>query len=262
MKSSAHPNFENPPIVEIGIGVAFSKPERLSIGQLGRFWATIAGDFPYSEDHNPVGSPAEWAASVEGLPLPRLWVIAAGGNTLLQLQVDRFGLNWRRQKDSDRYPDFASRLEAFLGYWKLFCEFAQEVCGGDAAVRSAEIIKVSRSHETDGWAGFEEMAKVCSAVSWPASRDEWKLKHVALNFGMEHRDGKGRFELKSASATADPSRRLLLTEIRVEPNDIRSTLSDLGNLEERLWTGNELANLIFTTFAPLEIQQNAWQRTS
>lgn len=57
-------------------------------------------------------------------PLPRFWLMSEDECELLQLQVDRLLLNWRKRQDHDQYPRFANvygRYKKLLASFGDFC---------------------------------------------------------------------------------------------------------------------------------------------
>ena len=140
MGPSRHPKFTKPPIGEIGISVLFVRPPFLTSAHLGRFWERVKEDLPRAEDHAPSGLPSDWGMSAEGFPLPRLWLVESRGSVLIQLQVNRFDLNWRWLGPNDTYPSFDVQLAKLMDYWRRFADFLNEHSDAAILVRGAEVL--------------------------------------------------------------------------------------------------------------------------
>ena len=89
--------FDQPPVIEVACGVAFTLPKPLKTAHIGRYWSRIVGEFPRCDDAAPIamivegqGTPdtTDFNVQVEHVALPpmrRAWLINAEGTHLLQL---------------------------------------------------------------------------------------------------------------------------------------------------------------------------------
>lgn len=131
--SSELPKYEKPPVVEVAISVQFDELAAFSPVHYGLFWERIRDRYPKTEHHPPLGSIMEVFGtqgvqsalmSIEGsFPLGRCWYLGENGQRLLQLQPNRFALNWRKLDADTAYPSydtlrqlFQQELEEFLGF--------------------------------------------------------------------------------------------------------------------------------------------------
>lgn len=119
------PNFTNPPVDEVVLGVQFETPSAYTSVHAGRVWDLFRREFPRVTEvarlepqfevfgGNPTPS---FQFSFGGGPLrSRLWFISKDETHLLQLQEDRFFLNWRKRPNGissgfpyPRYEQIAS----------------------------------------------------------------------------------------------------------------------------------------------------------
>jgi uncharacterized protein (TIGR04255 family) len=100
------PDYDKPPVTEVGLSVTFSSVPTLTTAQLARFWQEHLGDFPRTEDQGYFQSPQELFGPARllatfppiqfGAPPPRMWALNTEGTSVVQLQRDWIGLNWRR----------------------------------------------------------------------------------------------------------------------------------------------------------------------
>jgi uncharacterized protein (TIGR04255 family) len=123
------PNYSNPPIDEVGIGVQFPPIDGLTELRLGLFFSKVRDNYPNSQTIPRMDFPVESLTSdVQGPhltltfqsqpPTGRMLLITEDDEHLIQLQNTRFGVNWRRRTNA--YPHFDEVHERF---WTLLGEF-------------------------------------------------------------------------------------------------------------------------------------------
>src|SRR4051812_36926510 len=103
------PEFERPPLSEVGCALQFAHPLPLNVVDLARLRDAYADRYPETEQH-PAAPPIQRSGQPEfqftlgqGFQLPRLWFLDASSTQLVQLQADRLGWNWRKVRDTDEY---------------------------------------------------------------------------------------------------------------------------------------------------------------
>jgi hypothetical protein len=135
--------FARPPVAEVALAVQLDRPV-VDLDVLAEITPRVRSEFPRREQHPPLppmtedfpvpprapGIQVEFATE---FALPRSWFINQDETRLLQLQADRFALNWRRQSASEVYPryqplrsQFADRLE---GLWQAIEASGKELPG-------------------------------------------------------------------------------------------------------------------------------------
>ncbi|MBI3817454.1 MAG: TIGR04255 family protein [Planctomycetes bacterium] len=119
------PDYTNPPINEVILGVQFNPILNLSIPHLGMLWTMLKDRFPKIEQREPIApvnesldGPTLRTLSIEFgpqgiLPTPRLWFLKDDGTELLQIQNDRILHNWRQTSGECNYPRYKSLREQF-----------------------------------------------------------------------------------------------------------------------------------------------------
>lgn len=157
--------FSRPPVVEVACGVTFSFPESLKTAHVGAFWEKIRNEFPTVQDAQPLaviterpGVTAAAGMNFEMLdmpPLRRAWFLSADGESLVQLQEDRFLVNWRRAAGNSpsKYPTYEVVIERFKKLWSQFQKFASETGLGVPTILQLELVYVNAIVKTDGFAG-------------------------------------------------------------------------------------------------------------
>lgn len=118
------PEFSNPPLDEVVIGVQFSALPGYSSVLAKDVWSLYKDDFPLIQEHPPIEPTFETFGGIgsqKGVQFkfgphqlnPRLWFISQDQNHLIQFQEDRFLLNWRQQANGNQYPRFEGVSENF-----------------------------------------------------------------------------------------------------------------------------------------------------
>ena len=105
------PDFDNPPVIETVLGVQFTPLPKFGIPHYGLYWEKIKKAYDHYEVHPPIvsvpderGTDGEFLIDLARGPNFRCWFIDESNNNLIQLQKDRFILNWRKVKGDEAYP--------------------------------------------------------------------------------------------------------------------------------------------------------------
>jgi uncharacterized protein (TIGR04255 family) len=129
--------FENAPLVEVALSVQFQPLQMFTSAHAGEFWQIIKPDFLLTQEQPPLAPIGEFFGQVSGFPnFPqfaiqmggigiRNWFSTADGTYLLQLQRDRFALNWRKTPSNPDYPRYPVIREKFIELFKLFDGFVE-----------------------------------------------------------------------------------------------------------------------------------------
>lgn len=123
------PEFEQPPVEEVAIGVQFERLAPFRQGHIGLFWHEIRTDYPVTVDQPRLETPLEvlgetqptLSFQVEFLDSPpthRSWFVSADDTMLVQVQDDRFVHNWRFR--GAPYPRFEPLLARFWAQFEVF----------------------------------------------------------------------------------------------------------------------------------------------
>ena len=161
------PDFTDPPLDEVVLGVQFEPIPKYSSVQSMKVWQLFCEEFPKVQEQ-PVLEPqfetfgglnvqAEPRIQVGSLPIgSRLWLLSDDGNHLIQFQRDRLITNWRRQPNTRPYPRFEGLAEAFeVNLNKLVrhfeSEFSYQMNVNQAEVAYINIIPVENFSEAGAW---------------------------------------------------------------------------------------------------------------
>ncbi len=142
----ALPEFADPPVLEVVVGIQFDRLQLLQTGHFGQFWEGIKEAFPTSQDAPPLPDLNMTASlTIEVLSLPplrRMMLISSDNRYVIQVQDTRFHLNWRETKDTV-YPRFNAIFERFKEYWGAFESFVRLAGLGSLKVKGYELTYVN-----------------------------------------------------------------------------------------------------------------------
>lgn len=120
---------------EVVLAVQFATDVIDEVGILSQYLPTIREEFPKLEKQPPLPPMQEDLAHppgpggpqvqfFQGPPATRYWFIAADGTLLIQVQSDRFILNWRQTETKAAYPRYRNLRPAFE---RLFANFLTHI---------------------------------------------------------------------------------------------------------------------------------------
>jgi uncharacterized protein (TIGR04255 family) len=150
------PDFENPPVVEVILGVQFKPINGLRAFNVAHLLDIYHGDFSQLEEKEPLDpvqeklsrEPASQSLvfSIQTVPpLPRFWLKDEADNHLLQIQRNRFLRNWKSfEKDNKaEYPRYPNLKDSFKRDFDKFSQFISDNEMGSIHLEYAEISYVN-----------------------------------------------------------------------------------------------------------------------
>ncbi|HEY8098290.1 MAG TPA: TIGR04255 family protein [Methylobacter sp.] len=168
VQSTPLPEFENPPIDEVAISVEFVPLSGWQMPHAGLYWARIKDRYPHTEVHPPLGPSPElpggdsfqFAPPRFELVLPksnRMWFISEDKVDVIQVQSDRFVMNWRKVAGDEVYPRFDNGIRPrFEREWGEFKRFVKENALGNIEIKNFEISYVNHIVKGREWNTVEE----------------------------------------------------------------------------------------------------------
>jgi uncharacterized protein (TIGR04255 family) len=141
------PEFDNPPVAEVVLGVQFRQlfgMRGLALTPLRERWRV---DYPKIEEQPALAPIVEGEPpniprlqfSVVPLPPTRQLFLSESGNQLTQVQPDRLIINWRTGDPPTKYPRYGYMRNAFTNRFRDLAEFATNENLGDIEVTQAEL---------------------------------------------------------------------------------------------------------------------------
>jgi uncharacterized protein (TIGR04255 family) len=172
------PEFEQPPVSEVAISVDFAPLDGWLPAHAGLYWALIQKQYPKSETHHEASSVIEQFGDNFFQPqMPRVelvgsdelrnirhWFLNETKTELIQVQRDRFIINWRKLADGGPYPRYEQHMRPrWIKEWSAFKGFIAQHGLGEFNVRQCEITYVNDIPQGQGW---EEFADALRLFSW------------------------------------------------------------------------------------------------
>jgi uncharacterized protein (TIGR04255 family) len=124
------PEFSRPPVDEVIIGVQYLPLAGFTDAHVGLYWREVRDELPTAESHPRLDTPFEQLGPGRPASMPnvfmvagpqgRTWLKTPSDDELVQIQDDRFLLNWRRR--GGEYPRFDSLYPRFAARFALFRE--------------------------------------------------------------------------------------------------------------------------------------------
>jgi len=258
------PEFANPPVTEVVLGVQFDPIKGLRTPQIGMLWQEFKDRLSVTEEQAPLESVIERfgaarrpAGSVQiqmldAPPTPRCWFLNEAGSELIQIQPDRFIRNWRKVGKDDEYPRYQRKLRpAFADEYARFVAFIEKEKLGELTPNQCEVTYVNLIAPCEVWHDHAEADKVVTVLSQHYSDDfggkpedmRLEMRYVIPNdagepIGRLHVSLDPVFHLKDST----PMLRLSLTARgRPEGEDVDGVLRflDLG----RAWVVRVFASV-------------------
>ena len=157
------PEFGKPPVSEVALSVEFEPLANWRSPHAGLYWGRINSEYPHTEAKLPVPSQIEnFDAEFRQGPtvrvemvdpdLSRFWFLAEPPNRLIQVQRDRFIINWRKVRGDEVYPRYEVEMRPRLEReWAGFQKFVAEHGIGGITVRQCEITYVNDIPRGGDW---------------------------------------------------------------------------------------------------------------
>ena len=177
MQRPSHlPNFDEPPLNEVVLGVQFSSLTQFKSVHLREIWDLYRDKYPKVQEFASLPPHFETFGGQEVLPPfrlqfggappgSRIWFVAEEENRLLQFQPDRFLANWRKNSDQHHYPRFEVIAEAYRADLDklaahLHERFRHMIDINQAELTYVNIIEMEDFSEISDWLSFWNNAAV------------------------------------------------------------------------------------------------------
>src|SRR5438132_13880540 len=127
------PEFESPPVSEVALSIEFLPLPAWRVSHAGLYWSHIRKDYPHTDVQPPIPSQIEkfgeglWQPpllrfEISNPDVTRSWFITEDRTRLIQIQRDRFVINWRKVHGDEVYPrydrEMRPRFELEWGHFK------------------------------------------------------------------------------------------------------------------------------------------------
>lgn len=217
------PDFDDPPVTETVLDVAFTPLTNWRIPHFGLFWKTIQQDYPHAEDQPPIVLQRETFGEgrkrphltfefLQG-PEARCWFVSNSLSRLVQVQNDRFIQNWRKVPGQEPYPHYDTMRATFACEWSRFCNFLSSESLGVPDIQQCEIQYINHI-ESSSWQTYVDLVEAFS--QWPGSRSNSILPNpedlaVSTAYVLPNNRGRLHVNMQSAIRNSDAKRVIQLT---------------------------------------------------
>lgn len=233
------PDFSNPPVDEVVLGMQFETPPTYTSVYVGKVWDMFRSEFPRVNEvprlepqfevfgGNP--TPSFQFSFGAGPSRSRHWFISQDESHLLQFQEDRFFLNWRKRPNGSSegfpYPRYEQIARTFRETIGLLDNFFMQNFGSGLKITQAEASYFNI-------VPMESFSKVGDVFSFLAA-DSLNLEGFATNLVETVLDANRRpkarayYELQSLLAADGRKVARLSLTVRGKPEgeDVASGLS-------------------------------------
>ncbi|GAB4135364.1 MAG: hypothetical protein Tsb009_01530 [Planctomycetaceae bacterium] len=210
------PDFGDPPVVEVILGVQFDAFEDLNSIKMGVLWNKLFQQrFPIVEEHGelapqyerfgvPRGSQSSFDYSImlqKKPPSPRAWFLKDDKSELLQIQRDRFIHNWRKLDSDSEYPRYENVRETFSSELENFREYCQSEKLGELNPNQCEISYLN--HISLGDKTHSDLSRILTVFQQDYSdqflRDSFEESQLHIRYLIKNEESNpvGRLHIKA-----------------------------------------------------------------
>ena len=243
------PEMSKPPVAEVVCGVFFAPLGGLDGLSLGAYWAERRVDFPERKLLTAVFDSAEpmieWGL---GTPPLRSWMISGSEEYIVQLQQDRFYLNWRAGR-SQRYPRFQNTpngrgIASLLAEeFARFGEFCDSTLQERPTLLLADLSKINTLTQGVHWNSFDDLKAVLPILNGMDAAIDAPTPEVSVQL-IDQREWTTLIKIQSGHEPEGEKRPLIRLEIRA-----RGPLSQ-GAFETTFDGLNDRINAAFLRLVP------------
>lgn len=182
-KNKAFPALARPPLVEVVCGVVFDSFPDLDALVLGIYWNSRKDQYP---KHSLQAALADELSIDIGVFPVRAFLVSQDGQFIIQLQHDRFFMNWRAS--GSEYPRFSERhgkrglLVRAMEEYELFCAFIESQFGNRPIARRIELTKIDILRRGEHWRDLDALAKLMPVTSVFSTIQQSDNRDVNLRF--------------------------------------------------------------------------------
>ena len=149
------PDFDNPPLNEVVLGVQFTPMPSFNSTHMGDVWNLYRREFPIVQEYPPLQPTFEtfggqnlqahsFQLHLGGGPIgSRVWFVSEEKNRLLQFQPDRFLTNWRKNSDGQHYPRFENIADAYQSDLRALAAHFKKFFDRDIEINQVELTYIN-----------------------------------------------------------------------------------------------------------------------
>lgn len=237
------PEFDRPPVSEVALSVEFSPLENWRASHALLFGKLLQSDYPQMEIRPALPSEIEtfgehnwrqfsFRVEVVSPDVNRFWFLADPSNWLIQIQRNRFIINWRKVTGDEIYPRYLTALRPrFEQEWERVRNFVVEQGAGDIDVKQCEVTYVNDILRGDGWQTFPEALALITPLSGGSANQFLpppETLTIAGSYLLPEERGRLHFSANHALRQFD-KREMIQMRLTVRGRPLSSTNADVLN---------------------------------
>lgn len=196
--------FDDPPVREVALGRTFLARPDFLLPYFGDFWSRIKGRYPTTEQSLPIVDPAEEITDLAAFS-PRVFFVAPGSRSLMQLQQNRFHYNWRQGDVPAEYVRFPAIQTECLALWRELESYVLEVTKKPLQPQKAELTYTNFVEATAGENSFQLAELALHDSCWAThGRFLEAPKAFAHNYVFDVPDSKSTLQVSTAQIAMVP----------------------------------------------------------
>lgn len=248
MTATSLPPLVSPPIFEVACGGAFDPIKDLDPVLLGGLWLRLRESFPIRETRDEIVRPGTGVQLVLGGHAPlRTWFVSHDGAFVLQIQRDRFFLNWRSLGEEGGYPRFSSSPDGVLprsvALFEALSAYLEETLGLRPTLRAAEVLKIDQLVEGRDWEDYEDLMTLIPALQSFRAIQPFSRPQPA--FRVVEQVAAARVEVSLDTLPMPANRRYVRLSTTVQ-----APIPDGGSYEVTAAEAGRIANTVFESIVP------------
>lgn len=257
--------FAAPPVDEVVLGVQFDALPAWSAAHAGWFWKeSLAPSWERVQEALRLDDAFERFGEREfkapgGITLrepnerPRVQLVSANDDRLIQIQDTRLHYNWRKR--TSPYPGYDGVKSEFVASFGAFERFVSKAGLGELSPNQWELTYVDLIYQGDLWRSPDDWPRILQILHDPAANiPNQRLDTISLSYSVRLHEDRGRLHLKVNHAKRLPS----------GPEAIRLEFTARGPAESQadvmsgLDLGHESVTQMFRSMISEEAQQS-WE---
>lgn len=234
-----YPGLARPPIAEVVCGVIFDSIQELDPLMLGTYWDARKTEYPRRSLQPAITDTLSFA--VGGLAM-RAVLVSGDDQFVLQLQHDRFFMNWRAKGGT--YPRFSGQnglMERSLAEYEKFSQFVHSRLNVRPNARKVELNKVDLLAKGQYWNEVSELADLLPITGAFSDILHSESREVNLRFVERDNEDVSHVHVSTLMNESGP------TSVRIEA---RRTAAPDPDLASAFKNANAALNGIFFKLVP------------
>lgn len=258
------PDFAQPPLNEVVLGVQFDPPQGYQQIYAGDVWDLFKSDFPIVQELPAIPPSFETFGTMPGAQFnfgimagathDRFWFLSKNGSELIQFQNDRLLHNWRKVGDeSNEYPRFEGIIAKFMDELERLEAFMSRIRSQKLIIRQCELTYINHIRPGGEAINPSEWLRFVSPDMTPPDDFSASFRRVIEVKGQP----RGRLICESSTAIDEAARRFIALTLtaRGAPDTPK-----LESALEFLSKGRDMIVRLFTEITT-DSAQRTWERT-